>query len=301
VRSEIVLCTRNRAADVERLLADLPRQTVKPPILFVDSSDAARTEELVARFGASGLWSAVRYLRAEAGLTKQRAAGVAAVGAECDVVHFIDDDVLLDPEYFRGIETVFERDPEAVGVGGWITNEPMHRPRWSGRMFLLDSTAQGRVLRSGVNTFVYRAAGDLRVDWLSGASMSYRRSVFETVQFDTAMIGYSLGEDVDFSYQAGRCGHLWVTPHARLVHLTSAANRWDPRRFTCEDVLRRHAFVMRNRGAGLSLVAFWWSVFGDGLLTSAKTVLYPDRATWRSRLGGLSDGLVRLLGRRESS
>lgn len=295
MRGEIILCTRNRAEDVARLFANLPAQVLKPPLLVVDSSDGAETESLVRAFAESGAWTSVRYLPSGPGLTRQRMIGVASLRSTTDLVHFIDDDVLLEPEYFWSIEALFDGEPECVGVGGWITNEPMHKPRWSGRLFYLDSFEQGRILPSGVNTFVFRPDQVLRVDWLSGACMSYRRDIFEKLSFDTRMTGYSLGEDVDFSFRVGKLGHLWVTPDAPLEHLTSPVNRYDARRFMSQDLVRRHAFVARYRGSGISLTAFWWSVFGDVALTVAKTVFYSDRDAWRARLAGLFDGIGRLM------
>lgn len=291
---EIVVCTRNRTDDMARLLDNLPAQQLRPPLLVIDSSDGSETEELVRAFSESGGWPDVRYLVSEPGLTKQRMVGIANLLTTTDVVHFVDDDVVLQPSYFSAIEAVFDRDANCVGVGGWITNVPAHHPRWTARLFGLDSRRQGLVLPSGTNTFVFEPGPLLKVDWLSGAAMSYRRLVFETISFDTGMSGYSLGEDLDFSFRAGALGSLFVTGGARLEHLLSPVNRYDARRFSCQALVRRHAFVLAQRERGMSVLAFWWSVMGDMVLTSLKTVIYSDHDAWHARLGGLFDGMRRI-------
>jgi GT2 family glycosyltransferase len=263
VSSEIVLCTRNRAKEVQCLLANLERQTLKPALLIVDSSDDAGTHEAIITFDERGAWPHVRYVHAEPGLTRQRMKGVRLLRDETRIVHFIDDDVELDAEYFFQIEQVFAESTDILGVGGWITNTPWRKVRFTGPLFLLDSQAEeGRVLASGANVLLHHPSGVVDVDWLSGSAMSYRRSVFDTLAFDERMTGYSLGEDVDFSFRASRIGRVVVTERAQLRHLFSETNRWDIARLAREDAVRRHRFVAELRGHGVNRTAFWWSIFG---------------------------------------
>jgi GT2 family glycosyltransferase len=289
----VVVCTRNRFHDVRQLLAALPCQSRRPSLVVVDSSEDDRTESLVAEFADSGAWPDVRYLRSEPGLTRQRMVGVAALDRAIEIIHFIDDDVAPEPQYFEAIEAAFEREG-VLGVGGWVTNTEPRRPSLIGRMFLLDSLRQGIVLPSGVNVIADEPRGDIPAQWLSGCAMSYRRSVFDSLSFDTEMEGYSLGEDLVFSHRVGRRGILVVTDRARLEHRRSKTGRWNEKRQIEETVSQRHAFVVDTRGEGTSLAAFWWSVFGDVAITAAKAVLDPGRAHWTMRLQGLAAGVRRV-------
>ncbi len=301
MRAELIVCTRDRAAEMEQLLANLPGQDRKPRLLVVDSSEGTETEELVERFAESGAWSDVTYLRSDPGLTVQRMCGVAALSPDCEIVHFLDDDVLLEPGYFRAIEDAFEADDEVVGIGGVITNQPPHQPRFLNRVFALDSHREGSVLGSGVNIKTGEVTDRLAVQWLSGCSMSYRRSLFETISFDTSMSGYSLGEDVDFSFAAGKLGVLLVIAAARLEHCEAGAGSLDQRRFWRDELIRRHRFVVRYRGQGVSPAAFWWSVYGDELVTVGKRLFLGDRARWSAKLSGMRDGIAAIRSERGDS
>lgn len=293
MRSEIVLCTRNRAVDVESLLAGLSGQSVTPALLVVDASDDDATRRVLDAFAASGAWPAVRHRHAPPGLARQRMAGVRALRDDTEVVHFIDDDVQLAPDYFAQIERVFVEHDDVLGVGGWVINTPSRRVRFTGPMFLLDSaTRQGRVLPSGANVLVHRPRGILDVDWLSGCAMAYRRRVFAQLSFDERMTGYSLGEDVDFSFRVSRLGRVVVTERARLRHLCSEVGRWDHARLARENARRRHAFVCELRGHGVNRGAFWWSLLGEILTRAVRGVLRTDgdeRAVARALLRGTAD------------
>ena len=97
----------------------------------------------------------IEHLPAQPPLTRQRAAGIDASSEE--IVHFIDDDTVLDPGYFEAIIDVFTRDAERLlgGVGGFVTDQPPHRFRRVDAWLGLDSATEGVVLRSGRNTRIY--------------------------------------------------------------------------------------------------------------------------------------------------
>jgi len=57
--------------------------------------------------------------------------------------------------------------------------------------------------------------------------MSLRRKVLSAERFDEAMGGYALGEDLAFSYRAGRRHALFVAPQLSVLHAASGAGRPD--------------------------------------------------------------------------
>jgi GT2 family glycosyltransferase len=142
---------------------------------------------------------------------------------------------------------------------------------------MLDSPRPGAVLRSGRAVLAFVPRELLEVDWLSGCSMSYRTSVFDELRFDAGLSGYSMGEDLDFSFRAGRVGKLVVTPEARLEHRASPVNRLGVADWYAMDVVTRHRRVLRSEGR-LSRAAFWWSVGGEVVLAVAKAVVRRRRS-----------------------
>jgi len=204
--------------------------------------------------------------------------GVRELWPQCEIVHFIDDDVVLENGYFEGLERCLAANPSVLGVGGVMPSAARPSADWRHRMLLLDSARGGRVLRSGVNVLPRVVTAPTDVDWLSGCSMSYRTSVLRTLSFDLRMSGYCLGEDVGFSYRVGRMGRLMVTPEARLEHLQSPADRLAALDLARQVIAWRHAFVAEMSHEGLSMAAYWWPVVGDLLLAGANGLLRRRRS-----------------------
>ena len=278
---DLIICTRNRPGDLAAAMTTVEAQT-RPfdSVLVVDSSDTDESELLVRASERGGRY---RYVRSPPGLTVQRNRGVQH--SRADVIHFVDDDVLLEKDYLGSLAATFEA-PDAgdvVGAGGIITNLPERHPRLWWRVALMDSRREGVVLPSGINTLVSEADQPKRVQWLSGCSMSYRRSLFESLSFDETLGGYGLMEDVDFSVRAARTGRLLVTPHARLVHNVSPVERWDFQRRTRASVYRRGWFVEKNLPRRCR-AAFWWSVVAGTALSAALAIGTGSR--WRMRIAG---------------
>ncbi|WP_242665377.1 glycosyltransferase family 2 protein [Nocardioides sp. PD653] len=289
---EIIICTRNRPDDLRRAVATVGLQSVRPLILtVVDSSDdggAAVCEILREADSESG--PTVRFVHTTPGLPHQRNLGIER--AQGDIVHFIDDDVILHPEYCAELGALFDLQGDSlIGAGGLIESHGTRNPRLWWRLGLLDSRRQGVVLPSGVSVIVTHADEPLNVQWLSGCSMSFRRSLFELERFDDDLPGYALMEDVDFSWRASLHGSLMITPAATLVHNVSAVERWDFEQRTRAGVYRRGWFVEKHLGSR-GRFAFAWSVMAGIVISSVLAVVTLSR--WRLRIAwwtakGLSD------------
>lgn len=223
----LVLCSRHRPDDVKGALATVASQTLVPAdVVVVDSSDDARTREVVETL--SNEWPAsgsLRYVHTTPSLTHQRGVGIAQTSS--DIVMFIDDDVRLDPDYCAVVLDVFERDVAGSvrGVGGFIVGQMPRRVRRFDVVVGLDSRVEGVMLPSGRNIpVVTEPHHEVDVDWLSGATMSYRRSALETEPPNDIDFPFE-GEDADLSFRVRAHGRLVVTPRARATHLESQANR----------------------------------------------------------------------------
>ncbi|HEY5012659.1 MAG TPA: glycosyltransferase [Acidimicrobiia bacterium] len=268
----LVLCTRNRPTEVRTCLDTVRTQTRLPGrVLVVDSSDGTETEQLVRELAAT--WpdgSVIAHLRAEPGLTRQRAAGIDATAD--DIVHFVDDDTVLDPGYFAAIVAAFEADPDGRvgGVGGFVTDQPEHRFRRVDALLGLDGAAEGVVLPSGRNVRVYTEPREpLDVDWLSGCAMSYRRAVFASERPNLKLGRDRNGEDVELSYRVRQRWRLVVTPDARIEHHESPRGRRSREQLVRVELISRYERVQAGTGR-LSRRAFWVSALGQLVWYGAK-------------------------------
>ncbi len=278
MRSALILCTRDRPSDVDRLLKSFANLARLPDsVIVVDSSGDLVTKDLVEGFATLHPTVMVQWVSSEPGLTHQRMLGIESLDGDVEVVHFVDDDVVPEPDYFSAIEHEFECRPDVLGVGGRITNLPNHKPDRLHRFLLQDSVREGVVLPSGVNILVFQETDVCPVQWLSGCSMSFRRSVFSRLSFDTRKTGYSHGEDVDFTFRLAQMGSVVSTPHARLAHLCSPVNRYEPTRWEASVLTTRHRFVCEMRGHGVNRVAFWWCVGGQTAIADRQVPASSSR------------------------
>ena len=256
----VLIATRNRPDDLRLALESLCAGQVLPDeVVIIDSSDDRSTEELVDTYGSGTEAVSWVYLHTEPGLPRQRNLGIQR--ARGDVIHFLDDDVELDGRYLSALDSFLsdEEHDEVAGVGGMVTNQEPRHPRIWWRLCLLDSVRQGVVLASGHNVITAEVGEPLRVDWLSGCSMSFRSEVFARERFDESLAGYALMEDADFSYRVSRTGALYVVPTARLLHHTSPVGRWSFEQRHRAGVYRRYWFVRKNMRPA-NVIAFVWSV-----------------------------------------
>ncbi len=98
--ADLIVCTRNRPAELTRVLHSIAEQTTLPArVLVVDSSDANASAAVVEQ--RSAVWPAGSQLelrRSDPGLPHQRNVGIDATTRP--IVCFLDDDVVLEPDYF---------------------------------------------------------------------------------------------------------------------------------------------------------------------------------------------------------
>ena len=289
-RQAVVICTRNRPADLRRTLDSIKEQHGAVLVVVVDASDAEPAAQNRRRTTRLAHSTYLAYPEAPSS-ARQRNFGVDHLPPSVEVVHFVDDDVTLRPGYFQHLTRALDTHPGLGGVGGILVEGGRVPKRFpaAGLFFLLHSTRPGRVLPSGYTTPApsSRTQGTLSpVQWLSGCASSYRRAVFEDARFDPALSGYAMLEDLDFSYRVGQTWNLAAVPAARLVHRASPKNRHGPMRFARTSAIHRYWFIEKNLRSPLRKPAFWWSMVGRllAVLTS------DDKRKWAA-LRGLRQGI----------
>ena len=300
----VVICTRNRPRELKQTLRSVASQSGAEErlVLVIDGSDrddAERTADVVQNWRDEKLpFHYHRYSGTPAG-TRQRNAGIDLLPESVDVVHFIDDDVTLQPGYFDRLAEALRRHSRLGGVGGLITTPDDSSPRppvhYRHRLFLLRTDQPSRVLPSGQTTPAWPTGeGNIQpAEWLSTCASSYRRRVFQRHRFDPNAVGPSPRlEDLDFSFRVAQDAPLAAAPDARCVHHVSARNRRSTSATTQERLVRRYWFVEKNMDRPLNRLAFWWSVVGQ--LVALAVSSDPDSsAALRGLLRGIRTVLTR--------
>ena len=204
--SSLIISTRNRPAlvwDVVRGVLD--NQVLPTELIVVDQSDTVhpdfseRPPETPVRLRY--LWEPAR------GLSRGRNTGIDA--ATCEVLVFLDDDVIVPATWFRTIlGALVEAGPRAVVTGRVLPGEPEVPGGFAPSLILTD---RPRVFR-----------GRPGRDVLSSMTMAmYRSAVDEVGRFDVRLGAgsrFPSSEDNDFGYRLLEAGYTIVFDPQVVVH-----------------------------------------------------------------------------------
>jgi GT2 family glycosyltransferase len=241
----VVICTYRRAASLERFIDSLrehngaPAALVPAQLIIVDASPDDAAETMVQqRDDLAHLAEQVSYFRVAGelkGLTRQRNFGMRWV--QTDLLAFFDDDIVLLPGCLRALDDAYRaHSAEAVGIGAFTVGDELMRPedrlRWQLRQMagMLPALRPGRYYRSGMQTtWAFMPSTDAVVegDWLHGCAMLWKTEVARAEGFNEQFLGYSNGEDLEFSLRMKRHGRLYVAGRARLLHIRDSEGRPD--------------------------------------------------------------------------
>ncbi|AXG71343.1 putative glycosyl transferase [Kordia sp. SMS9] len=249
----LIICTYMRPKPLQTLLQSVVAQTLYPnEILIVDGSRNDKTKEMLRQNPFKNL----RYFKVEdsdRGLTRQRNFGIQNVAETSKIVCFLDDDTILDKAYFTNLIGTYKTYPNALGVGGYITNEISwtkitDKVQPSANSFVYDgwfrNESQRYRLRKKLGllddtkpcimpTFAHgRAVGYLPpsgniypVEVFMGGVSSFKNDIFKQLNFSTYFDGYGLYEDTDFTLRVSKLGQLYVNTSAQLEHHHDASGR----------------------------------------------------------------------------
>jgi len=115
----LALVTRNRPAQLKRCLTSILQQT-RPPdeLVIIDSSNDASSRKIVNSFMYP--FRMILETTVPRGVADARNHALTLAG--CEIIAFVDDDSVADPDLLCELEKVFLRDPRIGIAGGSILN-----------------------------------------------------------------------------------------------------------------------------------------------------------------------------------
>lgn len=250
----VVVATANRSAVLASTLRSIAQQSHQPQeIIIIDGSIDEKTFFLLKE-PVHGLSSQVSYQRAvELGAAKQRNQGLRNAG--CDVIGFMDDDILLDPDCILNLWNALQNSTDAGGVNALITNQHYTSPRLITRLFYQAMLGKrtndfaGKVFGPVVNLLPAddKTLGDVvPVEWLNTTCTLYKKDKLPDPVFDRHFEGYSLMEDLVLSLRVAQRSRLYNVRTARIFHDTQPGVQKNNVQVMSEmDLVNRH-YVMRK-------------------------------------------------------
>ena len=206
----IGIATRGRPAILAETIAELARQTRPPEAILVCHVGEEDVGDLPA------LRPEIAFLRAEAGLPRQRNAILDAAGE--DIVLFLDDDFLAAPAYLDVLARVMAARPDCVVATGTVIADGAKGPGLSvaeGRAILAADTPPPDPLAAAPHFNGY------------GCNMAFRMAPVRAhgIRVDEALPLYAWYEDIDVTRRLAAHGTILRLAGARGVHLGVKAAR----------------------------------------------------------------------------
>jgi GT2 family glycosyltransferase len=266
----LIICTYMRPKPLCNLLHSVGLQTCYPDeILIIDGSlnNETKKELDLHRFKNISYFCVNE---ANRGLTKQRNFGISQINSKSDIVCFLDDDTILETNYFEALLSTYTKYPEALGVGGYITNEvewERSDTKNNPNKFYFDGYMRNEPSRFKIRqkfglapntppgflptfshgrsiSFLPPSGKIYEVEQLMGGVSSFKSEVFNFQKFSTYFDGYGLYEDADFTLRLSKKGKLYANTNAKLAHYHDASGR--PNQFKYgKMVLRNGWYVWR--------------------------------------------------------
>jgi len=251
MKFSLIICTYMRPKPLLNLLDSIKKQTLYPnEILVIDGSTNEETNEALKL----KLFDNLIYYKVEEderGLTRQRNVGINVVDKTSEVICFLDDDIILKPNYFKNLTNTYTQKQDALAVGGYILNNvnwKLESQEKNKNSFYFDGWMRDEPLRFKLRrrfglqpdstpgfmpTFSNgRSVGFLppsgkiyEVEQIMGGVSSYKKEVFTALKFANYFEGYGLYEDADFSLRVSKMGKLYVNTSAQLYHYHDDAGR----------------------------------------------------------------------------
>lgn len=272
----IVIPTYNRVNDLDECLNSIIIQTILPQeVIIVDDSDNDEIMDLIERRknGFRDISIDLIYIRNTREKSSAIARNIGLENATCDIILFLDSDVLLDGNYIKEILGVYKEKTGAVGVQGLIQGLKTENKVIDGLMGMfyrffyieLDEKNKFRVLPSlGVsNSPVVDKI--INCEWLSGANQSYKSEIVKDFKWDENLKRYALCEDLDISYRIFKKypRSLFMTPNAKLIHKSSEEGRTFRREVIYMDVIYRTYLFYKDVDQNLkNKLIYIWSRIG---------------------------------------
>jgi glycosyltransferase involved in cell wall biosynthesis len=217
VAIEVIICTYNRAANLQDVLTGLSVQRIDQGIewsvLVVDNASTDCTADVVEAYRArQALPGLRRVLEREQGLTPARRRGAQETSAPW--IAFVDDDNLLEPGWLQAVTKAIRSHPQAGAIGGRVVLD------W-------EQPPPDFIRRFGF-CFAEQEPGDTacEMESLVGAGMVVRReALIECGWLERPFLADRTGKrllsggDVEIAQRIRGAGYpLWFTPEAVLRH-----------------------------------------------------------------------------------
>jgi GT2 family glycosyltransferase len=266
----VIIPTFGRRGLATHVLRQLARQTRLPDEVILSAPDESHVERV------EGLPFTMSYAFGPAGLCSQRNTAMAGALGRCDFISFFDDDFIPADTYLEKLVEGFESHPEWVVVMGRV----------------LKDGAQGEAISPDEALELIRDPPPDNSPLVRhhpgayGCNMAIRAAVVGSLRFDERLVLYGWQEDIDFTHQLLRYGHVVYYREPSGVHLGVKGGRVSGVKMGYSQVINP-IYLMRK---GTMPKGFALKLIGRNLVANVVKSLRPE--PWIDRRGRLFGNFV---------
>lgn len=279
----VVIPTYNRSVDLEKSLRKLKLFAPKIlEIIVVDQSEGKESFNVCKQLNIKNL----KYVHSNVpSITRARNLGVKKSSSNSKIICFLDDDAEVGRNYFLEIVRVFNKYKNCVGVAVYQKPDKINNfENFVKKIFFLGNFGNSaKIISAYGNTYPFALNKVINVEWFSGVNMCYKKEVFKTLKFDENLKGYTVAEDIDFSYNIHNkfFNGLYLTPHASILHRYSREGRYPTRKMSYINQIDHFYFFFKNLNTSLkNRIIFVWSLIGISLLRVLNFLFLPTKTNF---------------------
>lgn len=215
----IVVCTRNRAVHLNKLLLSIENSFLKPlEVIIISSGDDI--SHIIHKHSDS---LKIKHLHTKlVGQSNQKKISFKYIDKQASWVFFLDDDLEITPstisEAIKCINKVAENNIAGIGVKLLSTSEKFGESTNNFSINCLNLN-KGKIKKSG-KAVKYMFDKRIETEWLNGASI-WRKSSLENYDLPILNSRYAAYEDVIFSSRVARSSKLLYEPQIEVVEQIS--------------------------------------------------------------------------------
>ena len=287
----VIIPTKNRPVDLVNTVRSLFQQTVTAHELIIVDQTPGEESVLATRRLYEEQEQDQRqlvYLHepkiSGASMARNRAMEVATG----DIWLFLDDDVILEPDFIAALLETYKKYPAAAGVSGIITN--YHPPSLGFRVW---SWLFARGPFHDERQSIYWQANSratteaVPVQKFGAGLMSFRAPAIAQVRFDLNPCAFP-AEDIDFCAQLAPGSLLLIAPRARLAHMKTPTARPSEHWLRREVRLSWYMYKRHWHTSFKNRLCFCWLQLGYGLAAAVVSLRRFSLSPWSSIFAGMN-------------
>lgn len=289
----VIIPTKNRPLDLSNAIKSLFSQSRLPDqLIIVDQSETNESLNIIQKYLEKKIINEYLYLHDTSirGLVSAKKVGVNNSSGE--IISFLEDDIILEPDYFLKIENGFISIPNMLGCSGIIINQPT---RSKFHQIIFDIFHLG-IFKDDRGKFFgnkFINSGDIILcNTLSGGVSSWRKEVFSAIPFDDKN-GFHMLEDIDFSTRAAEYygNRFYINTMAHLSHFSSSVNRDSGKNKYHRKTFEFIIFYKKRKSISFSFISLLWLLIGLMLDSTAKSLNDKSIEPLKGYFNGVYHGL----------